>query len=176
MMNYRKLMTIASGLLVLAFAVSACASASSTQEGLPNTGATQQAGVPVTGTTPQAGLPSTGDVDGVDSLVSALTSAGATVEAAGEVQQDFFDVKGQLLKVNGMEVQAFEFADEATRQAISDQISPDGSAIATSMVEWIDQPNFWAKGRLIVLYLGTDAATIDLITSVMGAPVTVHEQ
>jgi ABC-type glycerol-3-phosphate transport system substrate-binding protein len=172
MFRAKKLFSIFIGLVVLGAAISACASATTTEQALttPQTGE----GLPDTGTSPDLGSPGTG-VNGLADLVAALTAAGAEVEAVGSVEQDFFDVTGQMLKVNGMEVQVFEFADEAARKTISDQISPDASTIITSMVEWVDQPNFWASGRLIVLYLGKDATTIDLLTSLMGAPVTVHE-
>lgn len=77
------------------------------------------------------------------------------------------------MRVNGAEVQAFEFADEAARREVSDTISESGSQIGTSMVDWIDQPNLWATGRLIVLYIGQDQAIIDLITHVLGDPITI---
>jgi hypothetical protein len=37
---------------------------------------------------------------------------------------------------------------------------------------WIDRPNFWADGRLIVLYLGEDQAVFDLLSSFLGSPIT----
>lgn len=69
----------------------------------------------------------------------------------------------------------FEFADEAARQAASEQISPDGSSTGTTMITWVDQPNFWAKGKVIVLYVGKEAATIDLLSSVLAEPITTHD-
>ena len=112
------------------------------------------------------------EIGGYVDLVDALRSAGATVEPAGEVDQPFFSVKGQKVEVNGTEVQVFEYSDDAARKAESDQISPNGTTIGTSMVTWIDQPNFWAKGRLIVLYLGKDPAMLSLLDKVLGDPIT----
>lgn len=113
-----------------------------------------------------------GDIGGYTDLVNALAAEGATVEPAGEVEQPFFRVKGQTIKVNGADVQVFEYDDAAAREAESSQISADGSSIGTSMVSWIDQPNFWAQGRLIVLYVGTDEGMLDLLTSILGQPLT----
>ena len=48
----------------------------------------------------------------------------------------------------------------------------DGSPNPTTMVTWIDQPNFWARGRLIVLYVGRQAATIERLSSALGQPLT----
>ena len=39
------------------------------------------------------------------------------------------------------------------------------------MITWVDQPNFWAEGRVIVLYVGQDANIINLLTSVLGDPI-----
>lgn len=79
---------------------------------------------------------------------------------------------GQKIKVNDSEAQVFEYSDEAARKTESDQISPDGTNIGTTMITWVDQPNFWAKGRIIVLYLGKDPAILNLFSSVLGDPLT----
>ena len=42
----------------------------------------------------------------------------------------------------------------------------------TTIVTWIDQPNFWATDRLIVLYVGTDADVIGRLTKALGQPIT----
>ena len=115
------------------------------------------------------------EVGGYVELVDALRAAGATVEPIGEIEQAFFSVKGQKIKVNGAEVQVFEYSDEPSRKAESDLISPDGTNIGTSMITWVDQPNFWAKGRLIVLYLGKDPAILSLFNSVLGDPITKQQ-
>ena len=109
---------------------------------------------------------------GEGSLLEAFRSAGATVEQAGAVEQPFFNVPGQKILVNGKEVQVFEYASEEARAAQSSQISPDGSSIGTNMVGWVDKPNFWAKGNAIALYIGQDQETINLISQVLGNPIT----
>lgn len=111
------------------------------------------------------------EIGGYVELIDSLRAAGATVEPAGEVDQPFFEVTGQLIRVNEADVQVFEFADEATRQAVSETIPPDPTSIGTTMITWVDQPNFWAKGRVIVLYIGQDADIINLLTSVLGDPI-----
>jgi hypothetical protein len=105
-------------------------------------------------------------------LVAALQSQGATVEPADAIEQAFFRVSGQIIRVNGVAVQVFEYADEAARKADSDLISPDGTNIGTTMVTWVDTPNFWAHGRLIVLFVGSDAQIIVLLQEVLGDPLT----
>jgi len=107
-----------------------------------------------------------------DALAEGLREAGAQVEPAGEIEQAFFSVGGMLIRVSGQDVQVFEYTDVASRQADSDQISADGSSIGTTMVTWVDQPNFWAQGLLIVLYVGKDPGTMDLLNGVLGQPLT----
>lgn len=108
-------------------------------------------------------------------LIDNLRSAGATIETAGIVEQPFFQNAGQLLKVNGADVQVFEFPDEASWSAAVAQISPDGTSVGTSMITWIDQPHFWAKNPLVVLYVGSDAEIINLLTTTLGKPIAPVE-
>ena len=119
------------------------------------------------------GTPSHGnEIGGYVEVVDKLRGAGATVEPGGTVEQPFFEVSGHMIKVDGADVQVFEFSDEAARQSISSLITPEGQPNPTTMVTWVDQPNFWAKGRVIILYLGKDQTVIDLLSQVLGDPIT----
>ncbi len=101
-------------------------------------------------------------------LVEVLRAEGATVEPEGGVKQPFFEVTGNLFKVNGAEVQVYQFADESTRKSVSDTISEDGTKIGNNLPSWIEQPNFWANGNMIVLYVGQDSGVINFLSSVLG--------
>src|SRR5262245_42749262 len=81
--------------------------------------ATQDAGsanssatAPATSAAPQGGT-----VKDYASLVSGLQSAGATVEPGDEIEQPFFSVTGRFIKVNGQDVQVFEYPDAASADA-----------------------------------------------------------
>jgi hypothetical protein len=102
------------------------------------------------------------------SFVDALRVRSVTVEPKGDVSQPFFSVKGQLIQANGQDVQVFEYTDEAAADADAKLVSPDGSSVGTTMVSWVDSPHFYQTGRLIVLYIGGDAATMDLLEMVLG--------
>ena len=115
-----------------------------------------------------------GEVTDYVSLVDALRAEGVTVEPADPVDQPFFEPTGQVIEINGQSVQVFEFESTDAQQEANATISPDGSSVGTSMMTWIDQPNFWASERIIVLYVGSDQATIDLLTGVLGEPITEH--
>ncbi|HKZ45013.1 MAG TPA: hypothetical protein VJZ78_08265 [Anaerolineales bacterium] len=103
------------------------------------------------------------------SLVGTLRGAGAEVELGDNVEQPFFTVAGQIIKVNGMDVQVFEYETAEALEADVAQISPDGGSVGTSMVGWIATPHFYKSGRLIALYVGDDQATLDLLEGALGA-------
>jgi hypothetical protein len=103
------------------------------------------------------------------SLVKALENAGATVESGEPVSQTFFTPEGQTLKVNGADLQVFEYETTDAMQKEAAQVAPDGGSVGTSMMMWMDAPHFYKAGRIIVLYLGSEKAILDLLDKVMGA-------
>jgi hypothetical protein len=68
-------------------------------------------------------------------------------------------------------VRLYVFGSERDRMAAAAQINPtDPSNMGTSMVDWDGRPRFWQRDRLLILYLGEDAATETLLQSVLGQP------
>jgi hypothetical protein len=115
---------------------------------------------------PQAETPAA--VEDLGSLSKALRAAGATVEGGDTVEQPFFSVTGQILKINGADVQVFEYKSAELMEADAAQVSADGGSVGTSMVSWMATPYFFKTGRVLVLYVGDDAAILDLLKSVLG--------
>ncbi len=109
-----------------------------------------------------------GPVTDYVSLIDNLRQAGATVEPAGEVSQPFFAVTGNIITVNGDDVQVFEYADAAAAEAEAALVSPDGSSVGTSMPFWVASPHFYRVEKLIVLYVGDSEAVTDVLESVLG--------
>jgi hypothetical protein len=97
------------------------------------------------------------------SLTAALEAGGATVETGESVLQPFFTPEGIILKVNGADVQVFEYESPEEMENEASQVSSDGGSIGTSLVAWLDAPHFYKAGRIIVLYVGSDAAVLDLL-------------
>jgi hypothetical protein len=117
---------------------------------------------------PSPSIPQTGGAEDYDSLVSSLEAAGVTVEPGDEVEQAFFTVMGRIIKVNGADVQVFEYESAEAMEADAAQVSEDGGSIGTTMVMWVEAPHFYKLGRIIVLYVGEDQATLDLLEGVLG--------
>ncbi len=111
------------------------------------------------------------------SFVDALRSKGLTVKIVGAVNQPFLHPQsGTSLQVSGRtlaapaDVQSFEYSSNGAAQYDERQITPDGNT-RTAMIDWIAPPHFFARGRLIVIYIGTDAAALGALSEVLGPQV-----
>ena len=139
-------------LLVVAMLFAACA---------PRSQATD---VPDAGPTTSHG----GPVEDYVSLADALRAAGADVQPGDTVEQPFFSVTGQIIQVNGADVQVFEYESAEALEADASQVAPDGGSVGTSMVTWMATPHFFKSGRVLVLYVGDDTTVYDLLKGVLG--------
>ena len=156
-----KYQTLLASFLVFALATGGCASATPTPVSASPTGEPT--------VTHSPGVASHGNpIGGHVELVDALRAAGATVEPSGPVTQAFFTPEGYILKVNGADVQDFEYESEEAMEGEAAQVAPDGGSIGTTMVTWVDVPHFYKAGRIIVLYVGSDAEVLSLLESVLG--------
>jgi len=111
-----------------------------------------------------------------EELMAALRGAGGIVRPVGEFSQPFFRTGGRVVEVEGAPVLVFEYPNERDREAESELISADGTYVGSTYITWTDQPNFWASGRVIVEYLGSDRAVLSLLRNALGTPITTHEQ
>ncbi len=114
------------------------------------------------------------------SFVDALRAKGLTVEIIGSIEQPFLRAKGTGLRVSGdnlkqpAELQSFNYDDTDLRTdgliAASEDaspIGPDGNP-KTMRINWIAPPHFFRKERVIVIYLGSDANMLALLTESLG--------
>jgi hypothetical protein len=107
-------------------------------------------------------------VGSYDQLLVALRATGRTANPAGTVSQPFFGPKGQVISLDGQEVQVFEFPTEEQAKSAAETISPDGSSIGTSMVSWVAAPHFYRAGKLVVLYVGEDESVVAALKDALG--------
>ena len=125
-------------------------------------------GMPALPPTP-TGPTAVGPVTDYATFVSALQAACATVVSGGTVQQPFFTPIGQVAKVNGIDMQVFEFQDAASAKAAAQLVAKDGGSVGTSMVDWVAPPHFYGAGKIIVLYVGSDANVKAALNSALGS-------
>ncbi len=104
------------------------------------------------------------------SLLDKLRASGANVEATREeVSQPFFPVKARVVKVNGVGIQVFEFANAAAADAEAKRVAPNGATIGDSKVTWMASPHFFKQGNLIVIYVGDDQTLLGFLKTALGA-------
>ncbi len=101
-------------------------------------------------------------------LIEAVRAGGAEVELGDSIEQAFFAVLGQNLKLDGTDVQVFEYESAQAMEADAAQVSADGSTIGNSMVTWVATPHFFKSGRVLALFVGEDAAVLEMLSGVMG--------
>ena len=110
-----------------------------------------------------------GQTSEYDALLVALRGAGAEVEVIDdEFSQPFLSAPGRLVRIDGQDVQVFDYADAAAASGEAALVSPDGSSVGDSMISWMATPHFFHKGHLIVLYVGDDAGVFDALETALG--------
>lgn len=110
----------------------------------------------------------TAAVEDFNGLVAGLQAAGVTVESGEAVNQPFFSVPGQTLKINGQDVQVFVYDTAQALETEASQISADANTIGTSMPTWTSDPHFYKLGRMLVLYVGQDQKILDILSGILG--------
>jgi len=116
--------------------------------------------------------PKRADIADYEELMTALRGAGGMIRPVGEFNQPFFRAGGRVVEVEGSQVLVFEYPNEGDREAESELISADGNRVGSTDITWTDQPNFWASGRVIVQYLGSDQRMLSLLRNALGTPIT----
>jgi hypothetical protein len=102
-------------------------------------------------------------------LLTALKSAGAMPEVGDPITQEFFSVEGTLINLGSSDgFQVFEYKTVQDMEADAAKVAPDGGSVGTSMMNWIMPPHFFKSGRVIVLYLGDNQTTLNLLAKILG--------
>ncbi|MEE8466474.1 MAG: hypothetical protein V3S68_08365, partial [Dehalococcoidia bacterium] len=102
-------------------------------------------------------------------LVDELRATGAVVEAGPASTSSIFDAPIHVTTVNEAERLVFEFPNIDAAQAEADKVSPDGYGIVgEGFITWTDDPHFYSRESLIVLYVGKDNDLQFLLEGVLG--------
>ena len=116
-----------------------------------------------------------GPVQDQVSLIDALRAKNVTVDISGGVSQPFLQPQsGTTIRLSGpalaapADVQIFDYGSASAASADAHQIRADGSGNATAIVDWVAPPHFYLKGRVLVIYVGSDPAVLSLLQSLLG--------
>jgi hypothetical protein len=116
-----------------------------------------------------AGQPASEQGFGTEEFLAALRDKGVDAEKGDQVEQAFFSVVGSYVNINDDSVQVFEYETAETMESDAVLVDASGGSIGNSMVSWIATPHFYKKGRILVLYVGDNAKTIQILESVLGS-------
>jgi hypothetical protein len=103
------------------------------------------------------------------SLVDALKQSATVAETSESVGQPSFKVPGRIVRVEGEDVQIFEYGDAAAAQADAQLVSADGGQIGTTSILWVAPPHFYRRDRVIALYVGSSVRLLDALRTALGA-------
>ena len=151
---------------LLLVAVSACAPSATSQP-------TSQASPEPSASPPRVivGTPNPTTSDGAEALVADLIAGGAAAKLGSNFLAEPLRGEGILVCIGTEAVQVYIQKDHESALAVASMIDPDDpSKIGTSIVNWTGRPRFWLRDRIIVLYVGTDAATDTALRTLMGRP------
>jgi hypothetical protein len=125
---------------------------------------------PTTAPTPTIAPTPTG-ATGLEGLVLDLNARGATAKVGSPFLADPLHGQGMTVCVGAETLQTYEFIDHEAALAASTKIDRDDPTnVDGGVVNWIGQPRFWLRDRIIVLYLGDDAATDATLRDLLGPP------
>lgn len=98
-----------------------------------------------------------------------LAASGEEVKTGiGGLTQPFFSVPGIVITISGEDLQVYEYADTTAAAKDTEGISADAGTINGESMAWIAPPHFYQHGSLIILYIGDDEATLELLESIVG--------
>ncbi len=100
-------------------------------------------------------------------LAERLQAGGLRVALVEEIEQPFFTARARVYRVEGDDLQVYQYPGAAAAQRDAARVSPDGS-IGGSMPHWIAAPHFFRRENLVVLYLGSNARVIDALRGELG--------
>jgi hypothetical protein len=114
------------------------------------------------------GQAASADGYGTQEFLGELREQGVAAEQGDSIEQAFFSVIGTNVNINGEGVQVFEYDSAETMESDAVLVDASGSPIGTTMVTWMATPHFYKKGRILVLYVGDNAGTLEVLESVLG--------
>ncbi len=105
-------------------------------------------------------LPSSPPVETADDFIGALRRAGATVDETAMLPLETGFVGGQVILIDDQAVEIFEYPSRSDRDENLE------SLLDLPLAD--PPPAVWSARRILVLYHGSDGATIALISGLLG--------
>lgn len=110
-----------------------------------------------------------GAVNSYDSFVEKLLESGASVQTMGSINQPFLSGQGRIIRVNGEDLQVFEYANKGLAEGDIKIVTPDGCCFGTTNISWMGSPHLYQEDRLIVIYIGDNTSMRNLLGNMLGS-------
>ena len=109
-------------------------------------------------------------------LLKILQAQDTITVPVGTTSPPFMEVQGHIVKIQGEQVEIYEYATVSDVDKKASTISPDGSTFTTksptgtsaSVMDWVMPPHFYKQGRVIVMYFGSNSSIMETLTKVLG--------
>jgi hypothetical protein len=121
-----------------------------------------------------SGPPIPTPVSDAAAFIQSLRDIGLEVAETGTPTNLSSENPGTVLRIDHETIQIFQFETTEKRKEAADSIAPDAFSVAGQPVEWTAEPKIWSSGRLIVTYDGLDGGVIQVISGVLGDPITIQ--
>jgi len=72
------------------------------------------------------------------------------------------------MHIDGGSLQVFVYGDSHSATNEAALVSPDGSKIGNTIVEWAATPHFYQTGKMIVIYVGDDDEVKQALEKIVG--------
>lgn len=126
---------------------------------------------------PVGGTQAPGPSDGPEALVTDLVAAGLNAHLGPLFAGDPLAAQGVVMCVGSQPVQVYVFGSISERVALTSKIDPaNPSNLGTTIIDWNGRPRMWQRDRLVIVYLGEDAATEQVLRSALGEPFAAAAQ
>ncbi len=110
-------------------------------------------------------------LSGPDRLVAELQSIGMPAARGTDLDASLFGGEPTVICVADESVNVYEYADaDAAIEAAAMVDRDDPSVVGNAIFEWAGTPHFWQRDRLLVLYVGEDAAVEAALRQILGPP------
>lgn len=89
------------------------------------------------------------------------------------VEKSFFSIDSDDYTINGQRISIYEYNESDSDKLNNDigTITDNGLMINGNSVTWKVKPHIYKKGRIVVLYDGDDATTLNTLSSILGNPI-----
>ena len=121
--------------------------------------------------------PTPSPATGIEGLVQDLNARGLTAKVGSPFLAEPMPGEGTAVCIGTDTLQVYGYIDHEAALAAASRIDRDDpSNVGTAHVTWNGRPRFWLRDRIIVLYLGSDAATDAALRQLLGPPFAESQQ